>query len=54
MQQLANVKTKIDAMPLSLGLPLLLGANTLALLTLEATHAIPGWIKTAASLFLLF
>lgn len=54
MQQFANVKTKIDAVPVSLGLPLLLGVNTLALLTLEATHALPGWIKTAASLFLLF
>jgi hypothetical protein len=54
MQQLANVKTKIDAVPHVLGLPLLLGVNTFALLTLEATHSIPGWIKTAASLFLLF
>ncbi len=54
MQQLANVKTKIDAVPVSLGLPLLLGVNTLAILTLEATHALPSWIKTAASLFLLF
>lgn len=54
MQQIANVKTKIDAVPVSLGVPLLLGVNTLALLALDATHAIPSWIKTAASLFLLF
>ena len=54
MQQLANVKTKVESLPLSLALPVVLAANTLALLILEANHAIPGWIKSAASLFLLF
>ncbi|HVR43848.1 MAG TPA: hypothetical protein VMS56_10445 [Thermoanaerobaculia bacterium] len=54
MEQLANVKTRIEALPLSLGLPLLLAVNTLALLVLDANHAIPGWIKTTASLLLLF
>ena len=54
MQQLANIKTRVDALPLAASLPVLLGVNTLALLALDATHAIPGWIKTAASLLLLF
>ncbi|HUP65331.1 MAG TPA: hypothetical protein VM557_08630 [Thermoanaerobaculia bacterium] len=54
MQQLVNVKTKIETLPLSSALPLLLGVNTLALAALDAGHAIPGWIRTAASLFLLF
>ena len=54
MQTIAYVKTKIEALPLSTGLPILLGINTLALLVLDAHYAVPGWIKTAASVFLLF
>jgi hypothetical protein len=55
MQQFAHVvKAKVEGFPVSLSLPFLLGINTLALLALDANHAIPGWIKSAASLFLLF
>lgn len=54
MQTIANVKNRVEALPLSAGLPLLLGINTLALLLLDVHHAIPGWVKTAASVFLLF
>lgn len=54
MQQLAHVKAKVEALPVSLGLPFLLAANTVGLLVLDANHAIPSWIKSAATLFLLF
>lgn len=55
MQQIAHaVKAKVEGFPVSLSLPFLLGINTLALLALDANHAIPGWVKSAASLFLLF
>lgn len=54
MQTLANVKSRFEALPLTTGLPALLAINTFALLVLDATQTIPGWIKTAASLFLLF
>ncbi|MGH9456851.1 MAG: hypothetical protein ACRD2J_04340 [Thermoanaerobaculia bacterium] len=50
----ANAKTKVEAVPLSFALPVVLALNTLALLLLEAHHAVPGWIKNAASLLLLF
>ncbi|MBV9494573.1 MAG: hypothetical protein JOZ54_10030 [Acidobacteria bacterium] len=35
-------------------LPALLAANTFALLALDQMGSIPGWLKTAAALFLAF
>ena len=52
MKTIAQLRT--HAMPVSAMLPMILAANTFALLALERLGGIPTWIKSAVALFLSF
>jgi hypothetical protein len=43
-----------SAVQVSLSLPILLAVNTVALVVIEQHGAFPGWLKSAAALFLAF
>lgn len=52
MKTVAQIRT--HAMPVSAMLPMILAANTFALIALERLGGIPTWIKSAVALFLSF
>jgi hypothetical protein len=56
MNNLAQTRvSRIESvLPASWALPLLLAANTFALVALDQLGGIPNWIKTATALFLSF
>jgi hypothetical protein len=57
MNNLAETQTrttKLAAVSLPYALPILLTANTFALLALDQLGGIPSWIKSAVTLFLSF
>ena len=47
-------ESRIQAVPMSAMLPMILAVNTTALLALERLGGIPNWIKSAVALFLSF
>ena len=53
MKSIAETRSHVAAQ-FSAALPLLLAANTFALLALERLGGIPQWIKSAVALFLAF
>ena len=52
MKMIAETRTAV--MSLSYALPMLLAANTFALIAVNELGGIPDWIKSAVALFLAF
>ena len=52
MKMIAETRTTV--MSLSYALPMLLAANTFALIAANELGGIPDWIKSAVALFLAF
>ena len=53
MKSIAETRTQAAAQ-FSAALPMLLAANTFALLAIERLGGMPQWIKSAVALFLAF
>ena len=53
MKSIAETRSQAAA-TFSAALPMLLAANTFALLALDRLGGIPAWIKSAVALFLAF
>ena len=53
MKSIAETRTQA-VQQLTYALPMLLAANTFALLAIERLGGIPEWIKSAVALFLAF
>jgi len=47
-------ETRSQAIQFSAALPMILAANTFALLAIDQLGGIPDWIRSAAALFLAF
>ncbi|HEY5610210.1 MAG TPA: hypothetical protein VIL97_03305 [Thermoanaerobaculia bacterium] len=53
-QRAAAVKSRVEAIPATYGLPIVLTVNTAALVALDRLGAFPAWMKAAAAVFLAF